>query len=319
MANNFYEEGFETVFYDENEHCFKMVDDHYDTDKGLRLYPELAEKFHSILDLMNKLSDEEITIYTVTKDNPFGGSTEYYYFFYEGEAQDYYDELCSYQGGRSSFDDDDGGMDYGMGEETMTLKEFINEEAFNFDVEDVLAYIKSLPEPEETLKERAIELDNGKAFAVQDSLYSQKTHDALGNKDIAIKNGSKDPHLTSLEKDVAVKSVEVLKQMGKLDDINKEYNVSHGPDLVYIPVEDAVKVTPDNGSRPYKIKIPEALSFLKFYEYDILDEGVAVFSKDKIDECINSLKENKFEVEKITENLEKYGYLKDEVIILKLK
>ena len=43
----------------------------------------------------------------------------------------------------------------------------------------------------------------------------------------------------------------------------KEYNVDHGPDLTYIPVEDTVKVTPDNGSRPYKIKIPEALSFLK--------------------------------------------------------
>lgn len=318
MANNFYEEGFETVFYDEDERCFKMVDDHYDTDVGLRLYPDIAEKFHSLLPKMNALANKEITIYNSYEENPFYSNRYDNYFFYEEEAQDHYDENCSRQGGRSSYDDDEGGMDYGIDEYTITLKEFINDwYSSEFDTSDIFDYIDNLPD--EVLQERAIELDNGKAFAVQDSLYSQKTHDALGNKDIAIKNGSKDPHLTSLEKDVAVKSVEVLKQMGKLDDINKEYNVSHGPDLLYIPVEDAVKVTPDNGSRPYKIKIPEALSFLKFYEYDILDEGVAVFSKDKIDECINSLKENKFEVEKITENLEKYGYLKDEVIILKLK
>ena len=166
------------------------------------------------------------------------------------------------------------------------------------------------------LTERALEIGNGKVYAVQDAFYTRKTHDATGDRDIMIKNGDRDPSLTNTEKDVAKKSIEVLKQMGKLGDISKEYNVDHGPDLTYM-MDDTVKVTPDNGSKPYKIKIPEALSFLKSYEYDILDEGVAIFNKDKVEECINSLKEN-FKIEKITENLEKYGYLDNEVIILKL-
>lgn len=171
---------------------------------------------------------------------------------------------------------------------------------------------------ESTLEERAMEIGNGKVYAVQDAFYTRKTHDATGNRDIWIKNGDKDPNLTSTEKDIARKSIEVLKQMGKLGDISKEYNVDHGPDLAYIPVEDAVKVTPDNGSQPYKIKIPEALSFLKSYEYDILDEAVAVYTK--ADECKKALQESFSAVEAVSPADNKsFGYLENEVTIFKIK
>ena len=168
------------------------------------------------------------------------------------------------------------------------------------------------------LTERALEIGNGKVYAVQDAFYTRKTHDATGEKDIMIKNGDRDPGLTNTEKDVAKKSIEVLKQMGKLGDISKEYNVDHGPDLTYIPVEDTVKVTPDNGSKPYKIKIPEALSFLKSYEYDILDEAVAVYTK--VDECKKALQESFSAIETVSPADNKnFGYLENEVTIFKVK
>lgn len=311
-----YEEGFETVFYDENDKTFKMVDDNYDTKVGLRLYPEMAEKFHSLLPKMNALADKEITIYNSYESNPFYDSTYDNYFFYEGDAQENYDENCGRQGGRGSYDDDEGGMDYGIDEYTITLKEFINGwYSGEFDVSDTFDYINNL---EASLEERAMEIGNGKVYAVQDAFYTRKTHDATGDRDIWIKNGDKDPNLTSTEKDIARKSIEVLKQMGKLGDISKEYNVDHGPDLTYIPVEDTVKVTPDNGSQPYKIKIPEALSFLKSYEYDILDEAVAVYTK--ADECKKALQESFSAIETVSPADNKnFGYLENEVTIFKIK
>lgn len=168
------------------------------------------------------------------------------------------------------------------------------------------------------LTERALEIGDGKVYAVQDAFYTRKTHDATGKKDIIVKNGNRDPSLTNIEKDVAKKSIEVLKKMGRLGDVSKEYNVDHGPDLTYIPVEDTVKVTPDDGSKPYKIKIPEALSFLKPYEYDILDEAVAVYTK--ADECKKALQESFSAIETINSiNNKNFGYLENEVTIFKIK
>lgn len=168
------------------------------------------------------------------------------------------------------------------------------------------------------LTERALEIGDGKVYAVQDAFYTRKTHDATGKRDIIIKNGDRDPSLTNNEKDVAKKSIAVLKQMGKLSDVSKEYNVDHGPDLTYIPVEDTVKVTPDDGSKPYKIKIPEALSFLKSYEYDILDEAVAVYTK--ADECKKALQESFSAIETVSPADNKnFGYLENEVTIFKVK
>lgn len=179
--------------------------------------------------------------------------------------------------------------------------------------EEALAIVKR-----DQLTERALEIGNGKVYAVQDAFYTRKTHDATGEKDIWIKNGDRDPNLTNNEKDVAKKSIEVLKQMGKLSDVSKEYNVDHGPDLTYIPFEDAVKVTPDNGSKPYKIKIPEALSFLKPYEYDILDEAVAVYTK--ADECKKALQESFSAIETVSPvDNKNFGYLENEVTIFKVK
>lgn len=168
------------------------------------------------------------------------------------------------------------------------------------------------------LTERALEIGNGKVYAVQDAFYTRKTHDATGKRDIIVKNGDRDPSLTNIEKDVAKKSIEVLKQMGKLSDVSKEYNVDHGPDLTYIPFEDTVRVTPDDGSKPYKIKIPEALSFLKSYEYDILDEAVAVYTK--ADECKKALQESFSAIETVSPaNNKNFGYLENEVTIFKIK
>ena len=168
------------------------------------------------------------------------------------------------------------------------------------------------------LTERALEIGNGKVYAVQDALFTRKTHDNTGEKDFIVKNGKKDLNLTNSEKDVAKKSIEVLKQMGKLSDVSKEYNVDHGPDLTYIPIEDTVRVIPDDGSKPYKIKIPEALSFLKPYEYDILDEAVAVYTK--ADKCKKALQENFSAIETVSPADNKsFGYLENEVVIFKLK
>lgn len=273
-------------------------------DKIIKLFPKL-----------NSIADKPVEIWDVVESNPFGGTPSSNWFFSEDEANDYYDELCGNQGGRSSYDDDEGGMDYSIDEFEQPFKDVLYELSQDMNSEDLIRYIEFFDSDE--LNERALELGDGKVYAVQDAFLTQKTHDATGKRDIIIKNGNRDLNLTNNEKNVAKKSIEVLKQMGKLGDVSKEYNVDHGPDLTYIPFEDTIKVTPDDGSKPYKIKIPEALSFLKSYEYDILDEGVAIFNKDKVEECINSLKES-FKIEKITENLEKYGYLNNEVIILKL-
>lgn len=179
--------------------------------------------------------------------------------------------------------------------------------------EEALAIVKK-----DKLTERALEIGNGKVYAVQDALYTRKTHDNTGEKDFIVKNGKKDLNLTNSEKDVAKKSIEVLKQMGKLSDVSKEYNVDHGPDLTYIPIEDTVRVIPDDGSQPYKIKIPEALSFLKPYEYDILDEAVAVYTK--ADECKKALQESFSAIETVSPvDNKSFGYLENEVVIFKLK
>lgn len=196
--------------------------------------------------------------------------------------------------------------------------EYENEYMYSFDefkkcYEEALAIVKR-----GQLTERALEIGNGKVYAVQDAFYTRKTHDATGKRDIIVKNGDRDPSLTNIEKDVAKKSIEVLKQMGKLSDVSKEYNVDHGPDLTYIPFEDTVRVTPDDGSKPYKIKIPEALSFLKSYEYDILDEAVAVYTK--ADECKKALQESFSAIETVSPaNNKNFGYLENEVTIFKIK
>lgn len=179
----------------------------------------------------------------------------------------------------------------------------------------------------ELLDERAIEIDaNGKPYAVQDTLITQKTKDATGNRDTTIRNGTKDPNLTPTEKEVFLKSVQTLKQLGKIKDISKEFNVFHGPDLLYIPIEDKVKVTPDNGSQPYKIKIPESVvsllnKVIKPYDYDLLTDGVcAILNKDLVNECKEVL-ESKFRiVETITgKDARKYGYLENEATLFKIK
>lgn len=303
--------------YNNSTHSYEILQDPPKT-KDYASYCEFERKYlDKIIELfpkLNSIADKPVDIWDVVEDNPFGGTPSHNWFFSEDEANDYYDELCSHQGGRSSYDDDEGGMDYSIDELEQPFKDVLYDLSQDMSSEDLIRYIEFFDGDE--LNERALEIGNGKVYAVQDAFLTQKTHDATGNKDVSIKNGLKDPNLTQTEKEIASKSIETLKQMGKLGDIDKEFNVDHGPDLTYM-MDDTIKVTPDNGTKPYKIKIPEALSFLKSYEYDILDEGVAIFNKDKVEECINSLKEN-FKIEKITENLEKYGYLNNEVIILKL-
>ncbi|MCF0126034.1 MAG: hypothetical protein HUJ68_09845 [Clostridia bacterium] len=69
--------------------------------------------------------DKLFTVYRVEESDPFYGNPDYTYFFYEGEAEDYYEELCDSQGGRSSYDDDEGGMDYSMEELELTYDEMV--------------------------------------------------------------------------------------------------------------------------------------------------------------------------------------------------
>lgn len=315
------ESGFKYYFlsYNENKKSFVITENPIKDTSYFEFRDDVLDEIKQLLPKLNAIADKDVQIWEVEESNPFGGSSSYSWFFSEDEAQDYYDELCNNQGGRSSYDDDEGGMDYSINEFEKPLKDILYELYQDMSAFEFINYIKDLSE-EEPLEERAIELDGkGHAYAVQDSLTTQKTHDATGKSDISIKNGAKDPNLTSLEKDVAIKSIEVLKQMGKLKDINKEYNVSRGPDLTYIPVEDAVKVTPDNGSKPYKIKIPEALAKFKSYEYDLLEDHIiALLNKERIDECKKALEDNQIKiVETITTGLGKFGYLENEAILLK--
>lgn len=305
--------------YNESAHSYEILQDPPKT-KNYASYCEFNRKYlDKIIDLfpkLNSIADKPIEIWDVVESNPFGGTPSSNWFFSEYEANDYYDELCSHQGGRSSYDDDEGGMDYSIDELERPFKDVLYELSQDMNNEELIRYIESFDNDE--LTERALEIGDGKVYAVQDAFYTRKTHDATGERDILIKNGDRDPSLTNTEKDVAKKSIEVLKQMGKLGDISKEYNVDHGPDLTYIPVEDTVKVTPDNGSKPYKIKIPEALSFLKSYEYDILDEAVAVYTK--ADECKKALQESFSAIETVSSADNKnFGYLENEVTIFKVK
>ena len=305
--------------YNESAHSYEILQDPPKT-KDYASYCEFERKYlDKIIELfpkLNSIADKSVEIWDVVESNPFGDSSYSNWFFSEDEANDYYDELCGRQGGRSSYDDDEGGMDYSIDELERPFKDVLYELSQDMNNEELIRYIESFDNDE--LTERALEIGDGKVYAVQDAFYTRKTHDATGERDIMIKNGDRDPSLTNTEKDVAKKSIEVLKQMGKLGDISKEYNVDHGPDLTYIPVEDTVKVTPDNGSKPYKIKIPEALSFLKSYEYDILDEAVAVYTK--ADECKKALQESFSAVETVSPADNKsFGYLENEVTIFKVK
>lgn len=307
------------IAYNETTKSYEVLQDPPKT-KDYASYCEFERKYlDKITELfpkLNSIADKPVEIWDVVEDNPFGGTPSHNWFFSEDEANDYYDELCSRQGGRSSYDDDEGGMDYSIDELEQPFKDVLYELSQDMNNEELIRYIESFDNDE--LTERALEIGDGKVYAVQDAFYTRKTHDATGERDILIKNGDRDPSLTNTEKDVAKKSIEVLKQMGKLGDISKEYNVDHGPDLTYIPVEDTVKVTPDNGSKPYKIKIPEALSFLKSYEYDILDEAVAVYTK--VDECKKALQESFSAIETVSPADNKnFGYLENEVTIFKVK
>jgi hypothetical protein len=316
------ESGFNYYFlsYSEESNSFIITEDPIKGSSYFEFRDDVLDEIKSLLPKLNTIANKNILIYEVEESNPFGGRSSSTWFFDEDEAEDYYDELCDSQGGRSSYDDDEGGMDYSMDTIERPFKDILCELYQDMSAKEFIDYVKSLDNDEELLEERAIELDGkGNAYAVQDSLTTQKTHDATGKSDISIKNGAKDSNLTTLEKDVAAKSVEVLKQMGKLDDINKEFNVSRGPDLVYMPVDDTVKVTPDNGAKPYKIKIPEALAKFKSYEYDLLEGNIlALLNKDRIEECKKALEDNHIKItETITDNLNEFGYLENEAILLK--
>lgn len=306
--------------YNNSTHSYEILQDQPKT-KDYASYCELERKYlDKIIDLfpkLNSIANKPVEIWEVVKSNPyFSDSSSSFWFFSEEEANDYYDELRGNQGGRSYFDDDEGGMDYSIGEFEQPFKDVLYDLSQYMSNEELIRYIELFDSDE--LTERALEIGNGKVYAVQDALYTRKTHDNTGEKDFIVKNGKKDLNLTNSEKDVAKKSIEVLKQMGKLSDVSKEYNVDHGPDLTYIPVEDTVRVIPDDGSKPYKIKIPEALSFLKSYEYDILDEAVAVYTK--ADECKKALQESFSAIETVSPaNNKNFGYLENEVVIFKLK
>lgn len=305
--------------YNNSAHSYEILQDPPKT-KDYASYCEFNRKFlNKIIDLfpkLNSIADKPVEIWDVVESNPFSDHSSSNWFFSEEEANDYYDELCGNQGGRSSYDDDEGGMDYSINELERPFKDVLYELSQDMSNEELIRYIELFDSDE--LTERALEIGNGKVYAVQDALYTRKTHDNTGEKDFIVKNGKKDLNLTNSEKDVAKKSIEVLKQMGKLSDVSKEYNVDHGPDLTYIPIEDTVRVIPDDGSKPYKIKIPEALSFLKSYEYDILDEAVAVYTK--ADECKKALQESFSAIETVSPADNKsFGYLENEVVIFKLK
>lgn len=307
------------IAYNEDAHSYEILQGPPKT-KDYASYCEFDRKYlDKIIDLfpkLNSIADKPVEIWDVVESNPFSDHSSSNWFFSEEEANDYYDELCGNQGGRSSYDDDEGGMDYSIDKLEQPFKDVLYELSQDMNNEELIRYIESFDSDE--LTERALEIGNGKVYAVQDAFYTRKTHDATGERDILIKNGDRDPSLTNTEKDIAKKSIEVLKKMGKLGDISKEYNVDHGPDLTYMPVEDTVKVTPDNGSQPYKIKIPEALSFLKSYEYDILDEAVAVYTK--ANECKKALQESFSAIETVSPADNKnFGYLENEVTIFKVK
>lgn len=312
------EKSYHWLAYNEDKRSFEILENCPKNCDSFCFWNDHLYKIEELLPKLNSIANKDVTFWDVTEDNPFGGRTHHNIFYSEYEADEYYDELCDSQGGRSSYDDDEGGMDYAIDAIEKPFKDMLPEFEAYLDDDDFIEFVNSIDLEEPTLKERAMEIGNGKVYAVQDAFYTRKTHDATGDRDIWIKNGDKDPNLTSTEKDIARKSIEVLKQMGKLGDISKEYNVDHGPDLTYIPVEDVVKVTPDNGSQPYKIKIPEALSFLKSYEYDILDEAVAVYTK--VDECKKALQESFSAIETVSPADNKsFGYLENEVTIFKIK
>lgn len=305
--------------YNNSAHSYEILQNPPET-KDYASYCELEREYlDKIIDLfpkLNSIADKPVEIWEVVESNPFSDSSSSSWFFSEEEANDYYDELCGNQGGRSSYDDDEGGMDYSINELERPFKDVLYELSQDMSNEELIRYIELFDSDE--LTERALEIGDGKVYAVQDALFTRKTHDNTGEKDFIVKNGKKDLNLTNSEKDVAKKSIEVLKQMGKLSDVSKEYNVDHGPDLTYIPIEDTVRVIPDDGSKPYKIKIPEALSFLKPYEYDILDEAVAVYTK--ANECKKALQESFSAIETVSPADNKsFGYLENEVVIFKLK
>ena len=62
--------------------------------------------------------------YDVVVIYPYYNNDSHSYFVYEEDADDAFDDLVEEQDGRSSFNDDDGGMDYSVDTLEVSLLEF---------------------------------------------------------------------------------------------------------------------------------------------------------------------------------------------------
>lgn len=93
---------------------------HYLVDDGI-ISPEREKE---ILDTLNGHKDDEKYVYDVIESNPYYDGCSHSYFAHYDEAEEAYNDLVDSQDGRSSFDDDEGGMDYSLDSKKISVFDY---------------------------------------------------------------------------------------------------------------------------------------------------------------------------------------------------
>lgn len=128
---------YKNLIYDGNQ--FRIIDSaELQDDEAYIHAPE--ETLITLLPVFNAHKDDDIVYWGVKTSNPYYSSRfdSEDYFLFEDEADDQYDEYCTNQGGRSSFNDDDGGLDYSVEEYYSPLHEMF----YLFGVVDWLIFFQ---------------------------------------------------------------------------------------------------------------------------------------------------------------------------------
>ena len=125
---------YKNLIYDGNQFC--IIDPAERQDEVYIHAPE--EILMDLLPMFNAHKDDDIVYWGVETSNPYYSSRfdNVDYFLFKDEADDQYDEYCANQGGRSSFNDDDGGLDYSEDEYCSPLHEIF----YLFSISDWLDF-----------------------------------------------------------------------------------------------------------------------------------------------------------------------------------
>lgn len=129
---------YKNLIYNNDQFC--IIDPTERRDEAYIQAPE--EILKELLPIFNHHKDDDIVYWRVEAANPYYSSRfdNVDYFLFEDEADDQYDEYCDNQGGRSSFNDDDGGMDYSKEEYCYPLHKIFD----LFDIDDWLDFFQNV-------------------------------------------------------------------------------------------------------------------------------------------------------------------------------